>query len=45
LWIILCLVEEHRCIVDIASGIVTILIDQVGWDQADMKLEDAAVAR
>jgi hypothetical protein len=38
-------VEEHRSIVDIASGIITLVIDQIGWEQADMKLEDNAVAR
>jgi hypothetical protein len=38
-------VEENRSIVDIASGIVLLVIDQVGWEQADMRLEDSAVAR
>jgi hypothetical protein len=38
-------VEEHRVIVDIASGIVVAVIDQVGWEHADMKLEDEAVSR
>ena len=38
-------VEENRSIVDIASGIVLLVIDQVGWEQADMRLEDSAVTR
>lgn len=36
--------DEFKPVVDIASGLVRLIVDQVGWEEADMKMEDAAMA-
>ena len=36
--------DEHPTIVNIATSMVVLIIDQVGWEGSDMKIEDSAIA-